>query len=1304
MDMRDRSLRVLCLFGSRGFRPPVSTVLQRREFLCDLKTADSLSDFKRQAASGMFDAGLVDFGALPGRESDRLKVLGKLNSSLPLILLIAARDEKQARRVLSTGSIRDYVVKSTAQVGKLPFALRAAAFWGSGIARQNRMALEAKQAAILQEAVYQIAQAADLAPSLDDLFPRIHSIISQVMPAGNFYIALTSPRKGYFTLPYYVDEMDEAPEGEQSENGLTHYVLHMGRSLICDESAQNDLAERGVVDAVGSPSKVWLGVPLIVDGSAIGVMVVQHYQDPLAYGKREQRMLEFVSSQVALVIKRKQAEDALRASEENFRSLFENSPLGMWRIAPDGRNLLANPTLVRMLGFDSLEEMREHNNGRDDGLLHPCRELRDLLFAEASYSDYVSEFNRKDGSLICIRESARAIRGPDGTLLYFDGITEDITEQRKISSSLHEKVVTLQTMTEIDHDIILARHAGDILELVCRSAAHLLKTAMAVIVSTSGGRWSLEATFGIRFPEQLNAKLQEMDSGDELFNPVSFSINELSESASVIYQVFSEEGARSVLAETLSTGMVEQGILLVLATAPRTWTEDDISLLKTLAGQAAIALDKVRMLTEAERRGDEFAALNSVSASLAGERDLQWVLSMIVNSVKQLMNTPSSFIYLFNENLDILELSIASGVGFPAGLTLKMGEGMAGRVAETRKPLLVKNYRKWENRLSKLDETNYSSVLEVPMLFGGTLIGVLGVAEVNNEIRVFTEQDERLLSLFAAQGASAVYNARLFDAIQNSNKELDRLYRASDALIGAVASNIPDLCQRIAHVVVSEFQQSNCSVWLLEGEPPSLERFAIQGATSSEIVLQPLTLDGSGLIAKAIRSGQLVNVPDVQLEPDYLEGWTSARSELVLPLKNGERIIGVLDLQSSDPAAFREDEVRVLSRFVSRAGLMLEHARLVSETEQRLHRLSALHTVDIAVASSLDLQVTLKVFLEQVTSQLRVDAADLLLVNPHLQVLEYAAGRGFRGAGIRRSSLRIGEDAAGRAALERTVIGVSRLDLFAGQVSRPERIAGEGFVSVYAVPLIARGKMKGVLELYFRNLFTANLEWKNFVETLARQAAVAIDDAHLFEQLQRSYTELSVAYDSTIEGWARLLELRSAEPGGHSHSVSALTVELARRLGVSEQDLTHVYRGALLHDIGKLAIPDSVLLKPGSLNDDEWAIIRTHPVIARDLLVSIDYLRPAAVIPYAHHEKWEGSGYPRGLKAEQIPLVARIFSVVDVWDTLKRDQPYRPAWSEAAALEYIRSREGADFDPMVVKAFLDFLADGENQSPSGLSD
>lgn len=982
---------------------------------------------------------------------------------------------------------------------------------------------------------------------------------------------------------------------------------------------------------------------------------------------------------------------------ESLRLLIENSMVGIARTTLDGHILFANQALVRMLGFDSVEDLQARNL-QQEGFTEtqPRSEFLDLIEASGEIRGYETVWTRKDGRLIHVRESARAVRGEDGQILYFDDVIEDITEQKQASSSLSEKIAALQALTRIDRDILAARQSGEILELVCRSAAALLRTSKAAIISTRTAQWSVEATFGIQFPEELAREIGEMSSMGENVQPASFARDNIRSAPRVMSGTVARENVRSILAEMLTVESREQGVLLVMDSLPRIWTDDDRQLLKTLAGQAAIALEKARLLADAQRRGDEFAALHDVSVGLSRERELQSILSMIVDAVSQTMQVPSAFIYLYDRNRDVLSLSISKGMGYRQSLTLRVGEGVAGRVALTHKPARIKEYRKWRHRLRKLDAVNYSSVLEVPMLFGGMLIGVLGVAEVDNTTREFTEQDERLLSLFAAQASSAVHNANLFDAIQKSNQELNRLYRASDALIGAISSNIEEVCQRIVQIVVTEFRQSNCSLWLVSGESLSLQRAALAGETSAEIALQPLTLVGTGLIPKAIRHDQIVNVPDVSKDPDYLPGWKASRSELVLPMKNGETVIGALDLQSSETSAFSDDEVRVLSQFASRASMMVEHARLVSETEQRLKRLSILHTVDIAVASSLDLQVTLKVFLEQVTSQLHVDAADVLLLNPYLQVLEFAAGRGFRGTGVRRVNLRIGEDAAGQAALDRAMVGVSRVDLAGELISHPERIDGEEFVSVYAFPLIARGKMKGVMELCFRRQFNADREWQNFVETLARQAAVTIDDAHLFAQLQQSYTELTVAYDSTIEGWARLLEIRKIEPLGHTLQVAAMVVELARRLQVPERELKQIHRGAMLHDIGKLAIPEQILLKPGSLTEDEMAVIRTHPVIARDLLTSIDYLRAAAVIPYGHHEKWDGSGYPNGLAGEQIPFAARIFSIIDVWDVLLRDQPYRPAWSETAAVNYIKSRAGFDFDPRVLEAFLAMLHEGRN--------
>lgn len=188
--------------------------------------------------------------------------------------------------------------------------------------------------------------------------------------------------------------------------------------------------------------------------------------------------------------------------------------------------------------------------------------------------------------------------------------------------------------------------------------------------------------------------------------------------------------------------------------------------------------------------------------------------------------------------------------------------------------------------------------------------------------------------------------------------------------------------------------------------------------------------------------------------------------------------------------------------------------------------------------------------------------------------------------------------------------------------------------------------------------------------------------------LQSMNIELERSYDATLNGWISALDLRDHETEGHSWRVTELSVQLARHMNMSEQEIVHLRRGALLHDIGKMGIPDSVLLKPGPLTEPEWDVMRRHPKYAYDWLSSIEFLRPALDIPYCHHEKWDGSGYPRGLKGEEIPLAARIFAVVDVWDALRSDRPYRPALPESSTRRYIMSHSGKHFDPAVVEAFL----------------
>ncbi len=362
--------------------------------------------------------------------------------------------------------------------------------------------------------------------------------------------------------------------------------------------------------------------------------------------------------------------------------------------------------------------------------------------------------------------------------------------------------------------------------------------------------------------------------------------------------------------------------------------------------------------------------------------------------------------------------------------------------------------------------------------------------------------------------------------------------------------------------------------------------------------------------------------------------------------------------------------------------------RSEDQIAKQFERLQALRTIDIAITASLDLKHTMNIFLDQVASQLKADAIDVLLYNRYSHKLEFASGKGFMSDAVKYSRLGLGEGLAGKVAKDRRTINVMDLQGKGSEFTRHLMAEEEGFVTYFGVPLVAKGNVLGVMEIYQRSLFEPDDDWVDFLGALAGQAAIAIDNASLFNDLKDSHDNLVMAYETTIEGWARALDYRDKETEGHSRRVAELTLEVAREMNVSEQDLVHIHRGALLHDIGKIGVPDEILLKADSLTDEEWKTMKKHPEFARDLLFGIPFLRPALDIPYCHHERWDGSGYPRGINRKDIPLAARIFAVVDHWDAMTSDRPYRPAVPAKKVLEDIKSLSGEYFDPKVVKTFL----------------
>ena len=356
---------------------------------------------------------------------------------------------------------------------------------------------------------------------------------------------------------------------------------------------------------------------------------------------------------------------------------------------------------------------------------------------------------------------------------------------------------------------------------------------------------------------------------------------------------------------------------------------------------------------------------------------------------------------------------------------------------------------------------------------------------------------------------------------------------------------------------------------------------------------------------------------------------------------------------------------------------------------RHLEHLTALVEIDRAINFSFDLNLSLKTLLTHVIVQLGIDAADILLFKSASRTLEFVAGCGFHTRAIEHARHRLGEGYAGRAAQEQSIVHIADLAKEQDNELVNMLLAGEDFVSYYGVPLIAKGQVMGVLEVFQRVRNVHDEEWLDFLKALASQAAIAIDNVSLFDDLQRSNRELFEAYDATIEGWSRALELRDYETEGHTQRTALLTVKLARLFGLSETELVQVRWGALLHDIGKMGIPDEILLKKESLTEAEWVVMKKHTVFAFEMLSPIRYLRSALDIPYAHHEKWDGTGYPLGLKGEQIPLAARIFAVADVWDALRSDRVYRSSWPMEKVHAHLSSLSGTHFDPHVVKVCLD---------------
>ena len=893
-----------------------------------------------------------------------------------------------------------------------------------GIASIGEDITERKWAEKVQAAIYKISQAANAAESLPELYRLIHSILSELMPVDNFFIALSDNQTELISFPYFMDQYDPPPAPKRPGRGLTEYVFRTGKALLASPAVFKEMVARGEVESIGAPSLDWLGVPLKVENRIIGVMVTQTYTEGIRFGRREEQILSFVSSQVAMAIDRKRSEEELRTNQQRYQTLVEASTDGIFLETLDGRIIDCNPSGCKMYGYTKEE------------LLH------------LTVADLIPE------------------------------------EQR----STLEQVIKI----ELTNGGMLTESVG------------LRKN-------------------GATFPIEVSTRLTYL--ADQRL-VVAF-IRDITERKLAEETILESETKFRTLAETAAVGIFIH-------------------------------------------QGKEFVYVNPGWMAITGY------------SEEELMAMPFWKLSPPDDQAGWREMATAHS----------RGEGPSSR---------------YESRIiTKSGEERWVDIGVGVIEFSGTKATVGTASDITE--RKQTEERLRLQSTALESAANAI-------VILNREGRISWVNQAF--------------------------------MWLT-------------GYTEREVLDATLEFFDSGR-------------QDAQF---YKQLW-----DVVL---DGRVWHGELVNRRKDGSQYTEE--MTLTPVLDDAGRLISFVAIkqdITYRKQRERELETIAKVSAALRTATTRNQIIPLILDQLMDLLGGDGATIGMIDPVTRetVIEMGMGNWRILAGKR---LPFGSGISGY------VISIAKPYINNDARHDPYLAFQDLFPpvqSIASVPLIVEGSPIGALVIGTQRTFDE--EDLRLMVAIGDIGASAIHRADLYERTREQALELSQAYDATIEGWAHALELRDKETQGHTLRVTELTQRLAEAMGIQSEEMVHIRRGVLLHDIGKMGIPDQILLKPGKLTDEEWVTMRRHPQYAFDMLSSIPYLRTALDIPYCHHEKWDGSGYPRGLKGEEIPLSARIFAVVDVWDALTTDRPYRAAWKEKDAVAYIEQQSGIHFDPQVAGLFLD---------------
>ncbi|MBI3738252.1 MAG: PAS domain S-box protein [Chloroflexi bacterium] len=988
--------------------------------------------------------------------------------------------------------------------------------------------------------------------------------------------------------------------------------------------------------------------------------------------------------------------ELLRASEERLRAIVDHTQNIYYSHNPDHVLTYVSAQVKNILGYEPEEALIKWQDLLTN---HPINQRGIGLTQKAidtglPQEPYVIELRAKDGSHVWaeVRETP-VVR--DGKTVAVVGALTDISERKEAEERLERHIAELTVF----HAVALAGSQSyredEVIERTTQIVNGMLypENCGVLLLGHSGNtlkphssyRGVAEESIIAEFPISMGITGRVASTGQLA------RINDVGSDPDYIKTT---EGVRSELCVPIRVNEKIIGVFNTESRKQNAFDEEDERVLITIAGALGTAIERIRLGEEESRRSKIIEALADIANVIATTRDTKNALDEIARRSITLLKARNVAIYLLQEDNETIKVVTAHGSYHDELLShsIKLGRGITGDIIARGRSEIINDTAKDPRRMvipgTPEEDNRIETMMSAALILRGKPIGAINAWRLRSE-GLFNESELNFLNSIAHQASIAIESGHLYQETVRRAEESKAIAEVGREISATLQLDI--VLKRIATYAKDLLQAETSAVYLAETNSSILHAVAAIGIDEEEIKSDPLTI-GRGILGSIAlnKVGEIVNRASSDPRAIVIKGTEANPLEHIMgaAVLSKDQLTGLLVVwRSGEGQEFKSSELDFLIGLAQQAAVAIENARLFNAEQKRRREAEALRIATEVISSSLDLENVLDTILSSLKQVVQYDSASIFLIEQDRVRIKAAQGlpnleEAINGLFPANNALLRAIHDSGFPLILRDARADSRFEKW---------VAADEVRGWMGVPLMTHGQIIGYITLDSYRVGAFDENSASLAQSFAHQAAVAIENAELFENLQKSNVELSHAYDTTLEGWGKALELRDKETQGHTERVSELTLKLARKMGLGKEELVKIQRGVLVHDIGKMGVPDHILHKKGPLTKKEWAEMRKHPQYAFDLLYPIPYLRPALDIAFCHHERWDGTGYPRGLKGEQIPLAARIFAVVDVWDALLFKRPYRQAWTKKKILKYIREQSGKHFDPQVVEIFLKMM-------------